>query len=114
MLVIVFALVGLVQTLILTVLPFVADLPRSTVEAAFISGVNVVGYVSIALIAAQSLLQRRLLRIVALSMIGVTVATVALVLVWSDSGTNGTTVLVAMSTLMAVFVLVYSLVRGRG
>ncbi|GAB90955.1 hypothetical protein [Gordonia rhizosphera] len=104
---IVLALVGALVTLASVLLPVVAGVPHRLVFGVVVASLNLVGYLVIVSVAAQSPLQRTLIRRSAWAVIAVSVsATVWSVLV--DGGASGADFLVATSGSMAAMVLLTS------
>jgi hypothetical protein len=101
---IILALAGIVQTVLLTVIPFVADVPQNVVFTTALGAFTTLGYLVTIGVAAQRPLQRTLIRRVVLTIIGVSLVTTLLVYVWSDSADNGNNILIASSCFMALII----------
>ncbi len=104
---IVLALAGVLVTLASVLLPVVAGVPHGLVFGVVVASLNLVGYLVIVAVAAQSPLHRMLIRRSAWAVIAVSVsAAVWAVLV--EDGASGADFLVAMSGSMAAMVLLTS------
>ncbi|RPA06168.1 hypothetical protein [Gordonia sp. OPL2] len=110
--IIILALAGIVQTVLLTVIPFVADVPQNVVFTTALGAFTTLGYLVAIGVAAQRPLHRALIRRVVLTIVGVSVVTTVLVYVWSDSAGNGNNVLIASSCFMALIIFCTTLAAG--
>ncbi|MGV9709929.1 hypothetical protein ACWDTI_04620 [Gordonia sp. NPDC003424] len=112
-LVIVLAIAGLVATLMLSALPMIAQVAFSPAFAIVIGAVNLAGYFTLIVVAAQSPLRWVTIRRVAGWMVGVGVLGAVVSLTAIESGSRGTSFLLAMSSLMAAVILLAGALTSR-
>lgn len=112
-LVIVVALAGVVTTLMLSMLPLLAGVAVSSAFALVIGPVNVAGYITMILVAAQAPLRWAVIRRIATAMIVVSVVGASAAVTVLDSRTSGPSFLLAMSAMMAVVVVLAEFAVNR-
>ncbi|MFW0793224.1 hypothetical protein AAFP30_05380 [Gordonia sp. CPCC 205515] len=112
-LVIVLALAGIVATLMLSTIPTLAGVAVDTGYAVVIGAVNVAGYVAMILVVAQSPLRWDLVRRIAAVMIVVDVLAAIASVTVLDSRTSGPSFLLAMSSVMAVVIVLVEFAMPR-
>lgn len=108
MLVAVLALVGAASTIVLSMMPVALGVNSSPTVIGVVGSVNTFGYVAIALLTARgpvvwSVVCRLCLLVVTISVIGVVAS-----MITADTSVAGTSLLVALSSLMAFVILGYA------
>lgn len=107
------ALAGVVTTLMLSTIPILAGVAVSSAFALVIGPVNVAGYVTMILVAAQAPLRWEVIRRIATAMIVVSVVGASAAVTVLDSHTSGPSFLLAMSAMMAVVVVLAEFAVNR-